>query len=159
MRETHRSNVFKSGDYYRECDECGFDYLRSEMLKRYDGAIVCAADFEEEHPRDLNLSTLKEAPFRGDVNAPVDQDMSESAMVNPAITTALAIAGTLSTTQMTTDLDSTTDDTYNGDTLTFTSGVLRTQKTVISDYVGSTKLLTFSAVSEAPSAGDSFTIV
>ena len=87
MRETHVNNVFKSGDFWRECDECGFDYLRSEMLKRYDGAIVCRKDYEEEHPNDLNLPKIKEQPFRGDVNADnTDHQISTVAMVYPAKT-------------------------------------------------------------------------
>ena len=52
MRETHNENRFKSGDYWRECDICGFDWLRSEMQKNSDGLIVCRADYEPEHPRD-----------------------------------------------------------------------------------------------------------
>ena len=66
MRETHRNNVFRSGDYWRECDECGFDYLRSELRTRYDGAIVCDKDWEEEHPKDQNWPRPTEAPFKGD---------------------------------------------------------------------------------------------
>jgi len=41
-------NRFVAGTYKRECDVCGFDYLRSDLRKRYDGALVCSADFEEE---------------------------------------------------------------------------------------------------------------
>lgn len=73
--------------------------------------------------------------------------------------TAAAAAGTLSTTQMTTTLTETRDDQYNGATLIFTSGVLTGVRTVIQDYNGTSKMLTFTAVATAPTAGDTFIIV
>ena len=75
------------------------------------------------------------------------------------IITGSAIAGTLSTTAMTTDLTEATDDHYNGRTIIWTSGVLLGQATNITDYTGATKLLTYTAVTEAPTAGDDFIIV
>jgi len=73
--------------------------------------------------------------------------------------TGAAIAGTLSTTQMTTDLIEDTDDHYNGRVIIWTSGVLLGQATDITDYTGASKLLTFTAVTEAPTAADTFVIV
>jgi hypothetical protein len=73
--------------------------------------------------------------------------------------TGAAAAGTLSTTQMTTGLTETRDDQYNGRTLIFTSGVLSGVSTVIQDYNGTSKMLTFTAVATAPTAGDAFIIV
>lgn len=75
------------------------------------------------------------------------------------IVTGAAEAGTLSTTQMTTDLTEATDDHYNGRIVIWTSGVLKDQATDITDYSGATGLLTFTAVTEAPSAADTFVIV
>ena len=75
------------------------------------------------------------------------------------IVVGAAITGTLSTTQMTTDLTETTDDHYNGRIIIWTSGVLQDQATDITDYTGSTKLLTYTAVTEAPSNTDTFIIV
>jgi hypothetical protein len=75
------------------------------------------------------------------------------------IVSAAAAAGTLSTTQMTTNLTEATDDHYNGRIIIWTSGVLKDQATDITDYTGATKLLTFTAVTEAPTAGDTFVIV
>lgn len=69
-----------------------------------------------------------------------------------------AIAGTLTTTAMTTDLTEATDDHYNGRTIVWTSGVLAGQATNITDYTGATKLLTYTAVTEAPTATDKFVI-
>jgi hypothetical protein len=75
------------------------------------------------------------------------------------IVTGAAAAGTLSTTQMTTDLTEATDDHYNGRIIIWTSGVLQNQATDITDYDGATKKLTFTAVTEAPTAADTFIIV
>lgn len=70
-----------------------------------------------------------------------------------------AIAGTLSTTQMTTDLTEVTDDHYIGRIIIWTSGALKNQATDITDYTGATKLLTFTVVTDAPLATDTFVIV
>ena len=75
------------------------------------------------------------------------------------IVVAAAATGTLSTTQMTTNLTEVTDDHYNGRIIIWTSGVLQDQATDITDYDGGTKLLTYTATTEAPSNGDTFVIV
>lgn len=75
------------------------------------------------------------------------------------IVTGAAAAGTLSTTQMTTDLTEATNDHYNGRIVIWTSGVLQNQATDITDYDGATKMLTFTATTEAPTAADTFVIV
>ena len=76
-----------------------------------------------------------------------------------AIVTGLAETGTLSTTQMTTDLTEATDEHYNGRIIVWTTGVLANQATDITAYLGSTGRLTYTAVTEAPSNGDAFVIV
>jgi len=73
--------------------------------------------------------------------------------------TGAAVTGTLSTTEMTTDLTEATDDHYNGRVIIWTSGVLVNQATDITDYNGTTKALTYTATTEAPSNGDTFIIV
>jgi hypothetical protein len=75
------------------------------------------------------------------------------------IESGTAEAGTLSTTQMTTDLSETTDDHYIGAVIVWTSGVLARQRSDITDSVGAGGLLTFTATTEAPSAGDTFVIL
>lgn len=75
------------------------------------------------------------------------------------VVSGAAVTGTLSTTQMTTDLAEATDDHFNGRILIWTSGALLNQATDITDYAGSNGLLTFTAVTEAPSAADTFIIV
>jgi hypothetical protein len=46
------------GTFKRECDICGFDYLRSELRENYKGLIVCDKDWEEE-PREWRKRTLR----------------------------------------------------------------------------------------------------
>ncbi len=75
------------------------------------------------------------------------------------IVAGAAVTGTLSTTAMTTDLTEATNDHYNGRIIIWTSGVLTGQATDITDYDGATKMLTFTAITEAPSNGDDFVIV
>lgn len=75
------------------------------------------------------------------------------------IVSGAAIAGTLSTTQMTSNLTETTDDHYVGRTIIWTSGDLLDQATDITDYTGATKLFTYSTVTDSPSAADTFIIV
>lgn len=41
-----------SGAFKRCCDVCGFDYYSFETRKRWDGLIVCDADFESRHSQD-----------------------------------------------------------------------------------------------------------
>lgn len=75
-----------------------------------------------------------------------------------ALVRGSAITGTLTTTTFTTDLTEATDDHYNGRVVTFTSGALDGQSTDITDYTGSTKLITVTAMTEAPSNTDTFVI-
>jgi hypothetical protein len=83
-------------------------------------------------------------------------DNLEDAMTG--VVTGAAATGTLSTTQMTTDLTEATDDHYIGRLITFISGDLLGQQTNVTDYEGTGGLLTFTALTEAPSNGDTFVI-
>jgi hypothetical protein len=40
------------GEHYVYCDCCGFKTRSSQARRRWDGAIVCAADWEPRHPQD-----------------------------------------------------------------------------------------------------------
>ena len=79
------------------------------------------------------------------------------------IVSGSAVSGTLSTTEMTTNLPSTVNDHYNGRVLIITNGSSTTgllyQATNITDYDGTTKKLTFTALSAAPSSSTTFIIV
>lgn len=69
------------------------------------------------------------------------------------------IAGILSSTQATTDLTETTNDHYKGRIVMWRTGALIGQVTDITAYDGATKTMTFTALTEAPAAGDEFVIV
>lgn len=43
---------YKSGDWWILCDSCGRKIKASEARHRWDGFIVCQADFEMRHPQD-----------------------------------------------------------------------------------------------------------
>lgn len=75
------------------------------------------------------------------------------------IVNGAAEAGTLSITEMTTDLTEATDDHYIGRTIIWTSGVLLGQASDITDYLGSTGKLTYTAVTDAPAAADTFVLL
>lgn len=47
------SRGYRPGDHWKVCDVCGFRYRASETRKRWDGLMVCEADFEERHPQDF----------------------------------------------------------------------------------------------------------
>lgn len=42
---------FKRGSHNIICDVCGGKFKFSEVRKRWDGLIVCANDFETDHPQ------------------------------------------------------------------------------------------------------------
>lgn len=44
---------WKSGDWYIICDVCAKQIYASEARKRWDGLLVCTADYEARHPQDL----------------------------------------------------------------------------------------------------------
>jgi hypothetical protein len=94
--------------------------------------------------------------FSLDDDRSAGQNLSKSAST---IVRGTATSTTLSTTQMSTNLTEETDDHLNGRIIIWTSGVLLAQATDISDYTGSTKTLTFTAVTESPSDGDTFVII
>lgn len=60
------SNTYTPGTYIRQCDVCGSDFLRSELVRRWDGAIVCSRHNYPKPPHLQNKSTIKERPFKKD---------------------------------------------------------------------------------------------
>lgn len=46
-------NYFKSGAYNVICDVCGRKFKNFELRKRWDGFMVCEADFEYRHIADF----------------------------------------------------------------------------------------------------------
>jgi hypothetical protein len=47
------SNLYRRGDFYRICDECGFKVRASDTRRRWDNKIVCRADWEPRHSQDF----------------------------------------------------------------------------------------------------------
>lgn len=75
------------------------------------------------------------------------------------VTGYTAITGTLSTTQMTTNLTEATTDHYKGRIVIFVTGALQNQATDVTGYDGATKIVTMTALTEAPGNGDEFILV
>lgn len=44
---------YRSGENWCICDVCGLAYRQSAMRSRWDGAVVCSADWEPRHPQDF----------------------------------------------------------------------------------------------------------
>jgi hypothetical protein len=42
---------FVAGQYHQICDVCGFKFLSNETKIRWDGLLVCPADYEIDHPQ------------------------------------------------------------------------------------------------------------
>ncbi len=113
-------------------------------------------DIQTRLPAALSGGNIKADVLAVNVSTAAAASLAKSAA---SIVRAAAVAGTLSTTQMTTDLTEVTDDHYNGRVIIWTSGVLLDQATAITDYTGATKMLAYTAITEAPTAGDTFIIV
>lgn len=75
------------------------------------------------------------------------------------VVSGLAEAGTLSTTQMTTNLGEATDEHYVGRAVLWLTGPLANQASDITAYLGTTGMLTYSTVTDVPVAGNAFVIV
>lgn len=107
------------------------------------------------------LNVLNESPM---LSVNVSQFGGSMTGVDNALTAYMgivrgrAITGTLTNTAFTTNLTETTDDHYNGRTLTFIGGALAGQMTTITDYNGTTKVVTVAAMTEAPGNYDEFFI-
>ena len=48
-----RNSVGGPGSYSAICDVCGLKYKASELMKRWDGAMVCKWDYETRHPQEF----------------------------------------------------------------------------------------------------------
>jgi len=56
-------SYYAPGDHNAVCDVCGWEFKRSQMLKRWDGALCCRQDWEPRHP----LDSIKARTERQDV--------------------------------------------------------------------------------------------
>lgn len=105
--------------------------------------LVQLVDYDPEDAASLGLTTL-----------------SNQALI---VETGTAAAGTLSKTQMTTNLTNASNGIYDGQVLKFngdtTTTALQKQAAVISGYDGGLKMLTFSGLTVAPSDTETFQII
>lgn len=58
--------TYVKGDSNKVCDVCGFQYKGSQLRKRWDGLLVCSADWEPRHPQDF----VRAVPDRQAVKEP-----------------------------------------------------------------------------------------
>lgn len=136
------------------------DALLNEMVENDAGVSRFTANALEQAPTGGSAPTasaIADAVWdeaRGDHVVEGSFGQSFAAVVN-----GQAATGTLSTTQATTNLTETTDNHYNDRVVVWVSGVLTGQACQITDYNGTTKLLTYTTLTEAPSNGDKFVIV
>ena len=95
----------------------------------------------------------------GDASAEHAFDLDEANPAVAGIVAGAAVAGVLSTTQMTTDLTEDTDSHYIDRTLVWTSGVLDGQAASVQSYTANSKMMTYSTRTDAPGAADTFVVV
>jgi hypothetical protein len=74
------------GDFWRICDVCGFQCRASQTSKRWDGLMVCEADFETRHPQDFVRGRLDRQ------NVPNARPEAVPIMIGPLTTTTLEAA-------------------------------------------------------------------
>ena len=53
MNYYEQPHQYIPGDFYQICDECGRKMRSSQTKLRWDGMIVCPADWEVRHPQEL----------------------------------------------------------------------------------------------------------
>ncbi len=121
-----------------------------------DGIQTDTEDIQSRIPAALSSGNIKADVLA--ISTSTDAADKQEAAAEMLITGA-AEAGTLSTIQATTDLTEATNDHYNGRVVIYTSGVLLGQASDITDYNGADGMLTYPAMTEAPSANDTFVIV
>ncbi len=131
--------------------------LSGTTIKTATDVETDTADIQARLPAALTAGgNMKADALALDGSTAAATDLKTSALT---IVRGAAVTGTLSTTQMTTDLTEATDNHYNGRRLLWTSGVLIDQATAITAYNGTTKMLTYTTTTEPPSNTDTFVIV
>lgn len=59
---------FKPGDYWAECELCGFEYRQSRLKKQWDGLKVCERCWSPRHPQDFARSAIDNIAPQGIVS-------------------------------------------------------------------------------------------
>lgn len=110
----------------------------------YDSLFAAAA---------VDLLDVNVEEINANATAPAQLALSADTIENGAC------VGTPTTTVVDTDLTEAQDDIYIGRVVIFTSGNARGEATEITDYNGTTKELTVTALANAPAAADTFVII
>lgn len=120
-----------------------------------DGIQADTEDLQSRIPAALTADgNMKADALRIRGSATAADNLEEGA---EALVPGTCAAGS-STTSIVTNLTEATDDHYNGRIITFVTGALVGQSTDITDYDGSTKTLTVTALTEAPADTNAFVI-
>lgn len=125
-------------------------------IERAGGALELIQNIQSRIPATL-VSGLMSSDVTAVSTSTIAADNMEVAALS--IEVGAAETGTLSVTQMTTNLAEITDNHYQNRSVIWTSGVLLKQSSKISAYLGSTGMLTYDEITEAPSNLDTFIIV
>lgn len=132
------------------------DAMYSSVMRGTDNALLAASA-----PSNWSSMVISGTGIVNSNVEEIDGDATKATRLGQAMTATIygaAIAGTLSNTQMSTDLTEVTNNHYKGRVITWISGVLLGQSSPIIAYNGSTKVLTYTATTDAPSATDKFII-
>ena len=85
-----RNPGFDGGNHWVVCDVCGFHYRSSEMRERWDGAVVCKADYETRHQQGYVKAKQDVIAAQGLVRTPPVEDE----FVGAVFSTRLGVAET-----------------------------------------------------------------
>lgn len=124
------------GDYYQLCDECGRKIRASISKKRWDGLIVCPADFEIRHPQEVfhNAISDKQAvadarPRPTEVNVSASTTIATAGSAGDSTIDVTSISGMSDGQQISIELDggssliTTINGSPSGTTITLTSSL------------------------------------
>ncbi len=94
--EAGKNKIHGRGEYQAICDSCGFAFMNFELLKRWDGMMVCKEDYETRHPSDFppRIRTPYPLPFIRPDNTSVLIPPSGLVSCNPISRQARADKGT-----------------------------------------------------------------
>lgn len=128
----------------------------TNLKNAFDGTGYTAVGFTIESVQHMLNTAPANLVLINGANGPVNNLM----YLMQAARTGQAQTGTLTASAFKTNLSSTTDDAYNGGAVKFVDGNLAGQLSFITDYDGTTKVITVSpAFTGAPANGDRFIIV
>ena len=95
-----RNSVGGPGSYSAICDVCGLKYKAEELSRRWDGAMVCEADFETRHPQEFVRAR---------------RDNPKLPFIRPDMDDSVTFAGTISLINAAGDLENTSKYTTRED--------------------------------------------